>query len=86
MDRRIVSAAIVLLFISAVAVLVQLNTPAAKSITPTLTNKPEVCLTCHDGIEEISPSHPVQTFRMRDLSWRQRPRPRQEPRSFRPAR
>jgi hypothetical protein len=27
-----------------------------------LTNKPELCLTCHDGIEEISPSHPVQTF------------------------
>ncbi len=40
----------------------QLNAPAAKSITPTLTNKPELCLTCHDGIEEISPSHPIQTF------------------------
>ncbi len=62
MDRRVVLAAVVLLFISAVAVLMQLNAPAAKSITPTLTNKPELCLTCHAGIEEISPSHPVQTF------------------------
>ena len=62
MDRRIALAAVALLLISAIAVLAQLNTPAAKSITPTLTNKPELCLTCHDGIEEISPSHPVQTF------------------------
>src|SRR5512143_2435380 len=62
MDRRVVLAAVALLFISVIAALVQLNAPAAKSITPTLTNKPELCLTCHDGIEEISPSHPVQTF------------------------
>jgi hypothetical protein len=33
-----------------------------KVIVPTLTNKPELCLTCHDGIEEISPSHPVAAF------------------------
>ncbi len=62
MDRRITFAAVALLLISAIAVLVQLNAPVAKPITPTLTNKPELCLTCHDGIEEISPSHPVQTF------------------------
>ncbi len=62
MDRRIVFAAVFLLLVSTVAVLVQLRAPAAKSITPTLTNQPELCLTCHDGIEEISPSHPVQTF------------------------
>ena len=62
MDRRIAFAALALLLVSAAAVLVQLNMPAAKSITPILTNKPELCLTCHDGIEEISPSHPVETF------------------------
>jgi hypothetical protein len=33
-----------------------------KSITPTLTNQTELCLTCHDGFEEISPSHPVEVF------------------------
>jgi hypothetical protein len=62
MDKRIAFAAVALLLVSAFAILMQLNAPAAKSITPTLTNKPELCLTCHDGIEEISPSHPVQTF------------------------
>ncbi|HSD82603.1 MAG TPA: hypothetical protein VLG46_02020, partial [Anaerolineae bacterium] len=62
MDRKISLAALALFLISAMAVLVQLNAPTPKSITPTLTNKPELCLTCHDGIEEISPSHPVQTF------------------------
>ena len=53
MDRRIVFAALALLLISALAVAYQLNAPVAKSITPTLTNQPELCLTCHDGIEEI---------------------------------
>ncbi len=62
MDRRIALAVVFLLLTSVIAVLVQRNAPVAKSITPTLTNKPELCLTCHDGIEEISPSHPVQTF------------------------
>jgi len=62
MDRRIVFSALALLLISALAVAYQLNAPAAKSITPTLTNKPELCLTCHDGIEEISSSHPVNAF------------------------
>lgn len=30
--------------------------------TPTLTGKPELCLTCHEGIEEISPAHPIEAF------------------------
>ncbi len=62
MDKRIALAAFALLLTSAFAVAYQLRTPTAKSITPTLTNQPELCLTCHEGIEEISPSHPVQTF------------------------
>src|SRR5512136_3364912 len=62
MDRRINVATLALLITSVFAVAYQLYTPTAKSITPTLTNQPELCLTCHDGIEEISPSHPVQTF------------------------
>jgi hypothetical protein len=62
MDRKITLAAVALLIVSALVVLAQLNAPVAKSITPTLTNQPELCLTCHDGIEEISPSHPVETF------------------------
>ncbi len=33
-----------------------------RSIVPTLTEKPELCITCHLGIEEISPSHPLEAF------------------------
>lgn len=29
---------------------------------PTANATPELCLTCHLGLEEISPSHPVETF------------------------
>jgi hypothetical protein len=36
--------------------------PAVIAVIPSRTGKPEVCLTCHLGIEEISPSHPVQAF------------------------
>jgi len=31
-------------------------------IVPTLTGKPELCPTCHVGLSEISPSHPVAVF------------------------
>lgn len=33
-----------------------------RTLTPTLTGKPELCLTCHDGIEEIDEAHPTETF------------------------
>ncbi len=35
---------------------------AIRALTPTLTKKPELCVTCHVGIEDISASHPAQTF------------------------
>ena len=31
-------------------------------LTPRLTGQVEYCLTCHAGLPEISPSHPVETF------------------------
>jgi hypothetical protein len=31
-------------------------------LTPSLTGEPEYCLTCHQGIEEISSAHPVEVF------------------------
>jgi Cytochrome c554 and c-prime len=31
-------------------------------MTPTMTNKPERCLSCHTGIEPISASHPTEEF------------------------
>ena len=31
-------------------------------IIPSLTGGPEYCLTCHQGVEEISSAHPVEVF------------------------
>ena len=36
--------------------------PQVRLITPTLTGEPELCLTCHEGIEQISDSHPTDVF------------------------
>ena len=36
------------------------STPIA--LVPSLTGQPEYCLTCHEGIEEISPAHPTEVF------------------------
>lgn len=33
-----------------------------KVLVPTQTGKPELCTTCHVGIEDISPSHPAQAI------------------------
>lgn len=33
-----------------------------KALIPTSTGKPELCVTCHVGIENISASHPARTF------------------------
>jgi hypothetical protein len=38
------------------------DTADVKVLTPTLTQKPELCLTCHEGVEQISESHPVDAF------------------------
>jgi hypothetical protein len=36
--------------------------PQIRTLVPSITQKPELCLTCHNGIEEISKSHPVDIF------------------------
>jgi Cytochrome c554 and c-prime len=41
---------------------VVLRQPRPIPLTPNLTGKVEYCLTCHNDLPEISPSHPVQTF------------------------
>ncbi|RME40910.1 MAG: hypothetical protein D6796_16525 [Caldilineae bacterium] len=33
-----------------------------RPITPQMSGQPELCLTCHIGLAEISPSHPVEVF------------------------
>ncbi|HEX9676262.1 MAG TPA: hypothetical protein VGA07_09800, partial [Anaerolineales bacterium] len=32
------------------------------ALVPSLTGEPEYCLTCHNGIEEISAAHPTEAF------------------------
>ena len=52
-----------LLFVLTIgAVVRQSRQPEIVQITPTLTGRPELCLTCHQGIEEISASHPQEAF------------------------
>lgn len=38
------------------------NSAEVRVLTPRLTSEPELCLTCHEGIEEISESHSVDAF------------------------
>jgi hypothetical protein len=40
----------------------QTRTPDPVALTPTLTGETEYCLTCHADLDEISSSHPVETF------------------------
>lgn len=62
MDRRLSYAALLLFAAAALALAREVRSPAPKAITPTFTGQPELCLTCHEGIEEISPSHPLEAF------------------------
>jgi hypothetical protein len=38
------------------------RTPEPVALTPALTGEVEYCLTCHAGLAEISPSHPVESY------------------------
>lgn len=40
----------------------QQRQPEVVQLIPTLTGQPELCLTCHQGIEEISPTHSIESF------------------------
>ena len=62
MNRPLTLASITLLLVIGLILARQAALPAPKSLTPTLTNQPELCLTCHDGIEEISAAHPTEAF------------------------
>lgn len=53
---------LLLLLIVVGAVVRQSRQPAVVQLVPALTGRPELCLTCHQGIEEISPAHPTDTF------------------------
>ncbi len=61
--RRLLPLASFLLFLTLVLVAwMDSHQPNPIELIPTLTGKPEYCITCHMDLPEISPSHPVQTF------------------------
>jgi len=55
-------ASLALLTVLAFAAWIEIHRPQAAAITPTLTGRVEYCVSCHAGLHEISPSHPLQAF------------------------
>ncbi len=63
MRNSLLTAGAVLLLASAAAAWwLQLEQPRPVMLIPTLSGKPEYCLTCHSDVPEISSSHPVKVF------------------------
>ncbi len=62
MRKLTVLASALLLLAVAAAWWMDSRRPQPIALVPTLTGQPEYCLTCHDDLREISPSHPLQTF------------------------
>lgn len=62
MKRPIVLASALLFLVVLAAMWHTSRLPHPVKIIPTLTGEAEYCLTCHAGLPEISPSHPVQAF------------------------
>jgi hypothetical protein len=55
-------AAVLLVIALLMAAWVENRRPQALAVTPSLTGETEFCITCHADLNEISPSHPVETF------------------------
>lgn len=62
MKRPLLISAILLLAALVFIGLRETRKPIPVPLTPSLTGQTEYCLTCHAGLPEISPSHPMQTF------------------------
>ena len=62
MKRLIALGSALLLFALVATWCINSRQPKPVELIPTLTGQPEYCLTCHSGLQEISPSHPVKTF------------------------
>jgi hypothetical protein len=56
------AAALVALVLIAASVQQRLAAPRPVALTPSLTGQTEYCLTCHQGIEQISAAHPTAAF------------------------
>ena len=61
--RRLVFFATILLLISILMVFwIENRQPSAIRLVPSISGEPEYCLTCHNDLPEISPSHPIEIF------------------------
>lgn len=62
MNRMLFVASAALLIAAGLAWWFEAHAVEPVALSPTLTGRPEYCLTCHADLTEISPSHPVETF------------------------
>ena len=62
MNRSLLLGSGALLLVLVLAWWLTSRQPKPVLLIPTLTGKPEYCLTCHSDLAQISPSHPVKTF------------------------
>jgi hypothetical protein len=62
MRRPYVIASLLLVIAILVATWAAQRGPKPVELIPTLTDKPEYCLTCHADLPEISPAHPINAF------------------------
>ena len=62
MNRSLLIGSGALLIVLVLAWWLTSRQPKPVLLIPTLTGKPEYCLTCHSDLAQISPSHPVKTF------------------------
>lgn len=62
MKKAILAASIFLVIALLVVIWQATHLPRPIALTPTLTGAEEFCLTCHNDLPEISPSHPIETF------------------------
>lgn len=63
MKKRILLTTVCLLFLAlSLAIWSQNHQPTPIALVPSLTGQTEYCLTCHQGLRQISASHPTATF------------------------
>lgn len=60
--KRFAASAIILILVLTVILVNGRQQPTPIPLTPTLTGEVEYCLTCHNDLPDISPSHPTAVF------------------------
>ena len=60
--RLIAAGSTLLLAALLMTIYTEVSRPQPDALSPVLSNQTEYCTTCHEGLPEISPSHPVEVF------------------------